>query len=82
MKALRSVQCGPAKISRGQPYPRSEIFEPNYLDGNLVLIRLDIVEDQRTAHAPSVIPSIVIHGLRCAAGWVVAKEPHVRSIGI
>ena len=62
--------------------PRSEIFEPNYLDGNLVLIRLDIVEDQRTAHAPSVIPSIVIHGLRCAAGWVVAKEPHVRSIGI
>jgi hypothetical protein len=82
MKALRSVECSPVKISWGQPYPRSEVFEPDYLDSNLVLVHLDIVDDQLTAHAPSLISSVVIQGLRRAASRVVTKEPHVRSIGI
>ena len=35
-----------------------------------------------SVHEPPVIPSIVVQGFRCATGWIVAEEPHVRSIRI
>jgi hypothetical protein len=82
VQGFGSIKFGPVEISWGQPYPRSEVPEPNHLDRNHLLTRLDIVGEGRSVHEPSLISSIVIQGLRCFTGWVVAGEPHVRSVGI
>ena len=41
-----------------------------------------IVDEHWTVHEPPVISSIMVHGLRCSAGRIVAEEPHLRSVGI
>jgi len=82
MQGFGLIKRGPVQISWGQPYPRSEVLEPNHLDGNRILARLGIVDGCWTVHEPPVISSITVQGRRCPTGRVVAEQPHIRSVGI
>ena len=82
MQNLRSMKCGPVQISRGQSYPRCEIFEPNHLDGNRMLVYLDVEGKHWEIHEPPMFSSIMVHGRRRPTGRIIAEEPHVRSVGI
>ena len=82
MQGFGSIKCGPVQISWGQPYPRSEVLEPNHLDRNRMLARLDIVDECQTVHEPPVVSSIAVQGRRCPTGRVVAEQPHIRSVGV
>ena len=51
MQGFGSIECGSSQISRGQPYPRKEVLEPNHLDRNRVLAllyRRRILDSSRT----------------------------------
>jgi len=82
MQGIWLIKCSPLQISRGQSYPRSEVLEPNHLDGNRMLVHLDIAGGYWAAHEPSEISSIMVQGRRRPTGRVVAEEPHIRSVGI
>ena len=82
MQGSGSMKCGPVQISRGQPYPRCEVFEPNYLVGNPMLAHPDIEGKHWKIHEPPMIPPITVQSRRRPTGRVVAEEPHVRSVGI
>jgi len=37
------MKRGPVQISRGQPNPRCEVFEPNHFDENRMLAHTDTI---------------------------------------
>jgi len=77
MQSLGSIKYRPVQISWGQSYSRSEVLEPNHLDGNRMSVHLNIVDEYLVVHEPPMVSPIMVQGRRCPTGGIITKEPHI-----